>query len=170
MLNIIDIKRNRGRLCAFIMGLICSTIGLHTAIIIFLPDIIGLHTFSLPGFSQNASVAIAILILLLSIINVVGAAFIRSRRIVGGVLMMAASATLFSVAVLEPHEYIFFFLTTPVGIASAVVAFIPLSDSFLNKLAQKQQFKEDLHEFLELRKAERAKAILNEQETKQDNN
>lgn len=151
-MNTINIKRNRGRLCAFIMGLICSTIGLHTAIIFCLPHIIGVRTFSLSGFSQEASVAIGILIVLLSIINVVGAALIRSRRIVGGVLMMAASVPLFSVAVLEPLEYMFFFLTAPVGIASAVLAFIPVSDSYLNKLAQKQQFEEDLREYMELKR------------------
>lgn len=165
----VNIKRNRGRLCGFIMGLICSTIGLHIAIIFFLTNIIGVRTFSLSGFSQEASVVIAILILLLSIINVVGAAFIRSRRIVGGVLMMAASITLFSVAVLEPFEYMFFFLTAPVGIASAVLAFIPLSDSYINKLAQRQQFKDDLQEFLELKRAERAGTIVKEQETAPDN-
>lgn len=164
-----NIKRNRGRLCAFIMGLICSTIGLHTSIIFFLPDIIGARTFSISGFSQEASVAVGILIVLLSIINVVGAAFIRSRRIVGGVLMMAASITLFSVAVLEPFEYIIFFLTAPVGIASAVVAFIPISDRYLNKLAQRKQFEEDLQEFMELKKAERTIANVNEQETAPDN-
>lgn len=168
-MNTVDIKRNRGRVCAFIMGLICSTIGLHFAIFFSLFDLIAPSHFSMSGFSQEASVVIAILILLLSIINVVGAAFIRSRRIMGGVLMMAASITLFSVAVLEPLQYMFFFLTTPVGIASAVVAFIPLSDNYINKLAQRQQFKEDLQEFLELKKAERAGTIVKEQETTLDN-
>lgn len=154
-----DIKRNRGRLCAFIMGLICSTIGLHFAIFIGLFNIIDHNTFSASGFSQEASVVIAILIVLLSIINVVGASLIRSRRIVGGVLMMAACVPIFSIAVLEPFDYMFFTLTAPVGIASTVLAFIPLSDSYLSKLAQKQQFEEDLREFLEIKKAERAGAI-----------
>lgn len=154
-----DIKRNRGRLCAFIMGLICSTIGLHFAIVIALIDLAGNSPFYPSGFSQEATAVISLLIMLLSIINVVGAAMIKSRRIIGGALMMAACVPIFIVAVIEPFEYTFFILTAPVGIASAILAFIPLSDSYINKLVEKEQFKEDLQEFLEIKKAERAGVI-----------
>lgn len=82
--------------------------------------------------------------------------------------MLAACVPIFSIAVLEPIGYSFFILTAPVGIASAVLAFIPLSSSYLSKLAQKQQFQEDLREFLELKKAERASTTESEHEAVQN--
>ncbi len=141
------IKRTRGRLCAYLMGLISAFIGMHIAIIEALTVFSGSWFFSYTDYGKDTINIMMALVLILSAINIVGAFLIRSNRIAGGVVMLSASLPILIVSVIDPDLMFILGPTSFVGIIAAIVAFIPLSDRFVAEYIEKVRFHENMRAY-----------------------
>lgn len=148
-MDIAKIKRNRGRLSGFIMGLIASIYGGLFAFIIGTAILAGHQDLFFIEYDNSSATTVAILLFLTAAITIVGASLIRGKRIIGGILIIGASAPLFVVSIVDPAAFSIFGFTSIVCIAAGIIALIPLSDSFLQKLAIKQQYESHMAAFIE---------------------
>ena len=142
------IKKSRGRLCAYIMGLIAAFMGMHIAAIEALTVFSGSWFYSYTDYGENTVIIIMVLVLLLSVVNIIGAFLIRPKRIAGGVIMLSASVPLFAVAVIDQDLLTIIGVTAFVGIAAAIIAFVPLSDKFIAEHIARVRYQESMKAYL----------------------
>lgn len=147
-LDIAQLRKNRGRLCAFIMGLISSIYGLLISLITGIPLIFGDNYFGVNKYSSDTAIAIGILVILTSGVCVVGASLIRTKRNIGGILMMLTAIPLLVVSVLDSQTFSFLGIIGVVSIAAAIIAFIPLSESYWQKYIAKNQYQASFDEYV----------------------
>ena len=138
------IKRTRGRLSAYIMGLVAAFIGMHIAIIEAITVFSGSWFFSYSDYGEKTLIILTVLIILLSALNIAGAFFIRPKRIAGGIIMLAASVPLFTVSVMDPDFMFIMGPTSLTGIAAAILAFVPLSDGYIYNYIENMRYREEL--------------------------
>ena len=148
-MDIAKVKRNRGRLSGFIMGLIASIYGGLFAFIIGTSILTGHQTLFFLDYNGETATTVAILLFLTAAITIVGASLIRGKRIIGGILIIGASAPLFVISIVDSSAFSIFGFTSIICIAAGILALIPLSDSFLQKLAIKQQYHQHMAAFIE---------------------
>ena len=142
------IKRTRGRLCAYLMGLISAFMGMHIAIIEAITVFSGSWFFSYTNYGKDTINIIIALVFILSVINIIGAFLIRQHRIAGGGVTLSASLPIFIVSVIDPDLMFIFGPTSLISIAAAVIAFIPLSDRFVAEYIEKVRFHESMKSYL----------------------
>ena len=130
------------------MGLISAFLGLHIAIIGALTVFSGSWFFSYTEYGKSTMNIIMALVLILSAVNIAGAFLIRSKRIAGGIMMLSASVPIFAVAVIDPDLMFILGPTSLVGIAAAIIAFIPLSDRVVAEHIERIRFQESMKAYL----------------------
>ncbi len=136
------------------MGLIASIYGGIFALIIGTAILTGHQDLFFIEYDNSSATAVAILLFLTVAISIVGAGLIRAKRIVGGIIIIGASVPLFVISVIDPAAFSIFGLTSVVCIAAGILAFIPLSDSHLQKLLIKQQYHQHMAAFVAQHRAE----------------
>ena len=129
------------------MGLISAFMGMHIAIIEAITVFSGSWFFSYTNYGKDTINIIMALVLILSVINIIGAFLIRQHRIAGGVVMLSASLPVFIVSVIDPDLMFIFAPTSFVGIIAAIIAFIPLSDRFIAAHIEKVRFHENMNAY-----------------------
>ena len=138
-MDIAELKRSRGRLSGLIMGLIASIIGVLFALTTGLDVWVGNQYSQLSNYRDDTSTLIIILLIIISAISIVGASLVRGKRIVGGVILILTGIPLFVISVIDTTAFAPFLLTGPACIAAGILAFIPLPDTYFEKLAARQQ-------------------------------
>jgi hypothetical protein len=147
-LDIAKLKRNRGRLSGFIMGLIASIYGGLFALIIGTSILAGHQDIFFLQYDSSVATAVAILLFLTVAASIVGAGLIRAKRIVGGLIIIGASIPLFVIAVIDSAAFSILAFTSLVCIAAGILAFIPLPDSYFQKLVFRQQYHRHMEAFI----------------------
>lgn len=137
-MDIAELKRTRGRLFGFIMGLIASMFGALFALIIGTSLIFGNQILFNSVYNNGVAVVVALLLFVTVAISIVGASLIRSKRIVGGLIIIGTNIPLFAISVIDPAAFSTLSVTSLVCIASGIIALIPLPSAYFEKLAARQ--------------------------------
>ena len=153
-MDIAELKRSRGRLSGLIMGLIASIIGVLFALTTGLDVWVGNQYSQLSNYRDDTSTLIIILLIIISAISIVGASLVRGKRIVGGVILILTGIPLFVISVINTTAFIVFSVTGLACIASGILALIPLSDSYFQKLLIRQQYHGHMEAHIAQRQAE----------------
>ncbi len=87
----------RGRMSAFVMGLIAGIFNMIIGIIVFLAGMFTVSTSSMFGLDNAAGAAwiVVFLVFIVVIFNLIGGCIVRSNRVAGGVMMLVTGVPLF---------------------------------------------------------------------------
>lgn len=147
-MDIKQLRNNKGRLCALIMGLISGIYGFIISLFSALALISSNNMYGLQKYTGSLGVTVGVLLILTSAIYIVGASLVLKRRIAAGVIMIVTSVPLLTISIIDTHTFAGLLLIEIVCLAAAIIAFIPLSYRYLKSYIAKKQYQETFNEYV----------------------